>query len=289
MHKVGDDTPTANGADEFQESPTATDLRSDTLNTWQRELVKIVEGAGLVLDGTNDEQIWSVFENATQFFPHGESTPSMKVVIEAGRISAGRNYIDQVGQVTALIVAPTTDPRIDRIAIDNTTGLYTVITGTEDPAPDAPDYSSNHSPICQFRLETTTTTISLDAQSATNSQIVNERCSILSVEDWHEVGSAGEPAFLNGWVNFGGTSNPATAAFYKDQWGVVHVKGYIKNGSVTNDAFYLPVGYRPPRQVHFSTVSNGAFGSFRVKGINGGVSIDTGSNVSFSIQCSFKT
>jgi hypothetical protein len=62
-------------------------------------------------------------------------------------------------------------------------------------------------------------------------------------EAWHEVGALGEPPFLDGWLN---DSPPleTTAGFYKDPFGVVHLKALISSG--TNDIiFTLPARYRP--------------------------------------------
>lgn len=106
------------------------------------------------------------------------------------------------------------------------------------------------------------------------------------VEEWHEIGSGGgEPGFGGTWVNFG--ISDASAAFYKDPWGVVHIKGLIKSGTITTAAFTLPVGYRPPLDSYFASYSNGAFGGFSIS--SSGVLIpQVGSNVSFSIECSFR-
>ena len=53
------------------------------------------------------------------------------------------------------------------------------------------------------------------------------------------------PSLLNSWVNYGGGYEDA--GYYKDNFGVVHIRGLIKNGTTTNgtDLFTLPVGYRP--------------------------------------------
>jgi hypothetical protein len=62
-------------------------------------------------------------------------------------------------------------------------------------------------------------------------------------EAWHEVGSGGgEPAFQNGYSNCGG--NWETVAFYRDNAGIVHLKG-CAIGSGSAAIFQLPVGYRP--------------------------------------------
>src|SRR5262249_15537947 len=65
------------------------------------------------------------------------------------------------------------------------------------------------------------------------------------VEPYHEVGSPGEPPFQNGWTN-GGGSTGSSVAFFKDPFGIVHLKGHIFNNSINgNTAFTLPDGYRP--------------------------------------------
>ena len=70
---------------------------------------------------------------------------------------------------------------------------------------------------------------------------------IKNPEAFHEVGAAGQPPFKNGAKNFAST-DPAvhysTAAFFKDNEGIVHLKGTVTatHGKV---AFTLPPRYRP--------------------------------------------
>lgn len=59
---------------------------------------------------------------------------------------------------------------------------------------------------------------------------------------WHEIGSGGEPAFQNSWVNVGGSYD--TAAFCKIG-GITFIKGSVKTGTLGTTVFTLPVGYRP--------------------------------------------
>lgn len=95
-------------------------------------------------------------------------------------------------------------------------------------------------------------------------------------EAWHEVGAAG-PAFQNSWVNFYADGNKAR--FRKDPFGVVHLEGIIKDGTMNATAWTLPVGYRPVgREHYFSTPSNGAHGITQVTPA-GAVLINVGSNV----------
>jgi hypothetical protein len=75
-------------------------------------------------------------------------------------------------------------------------------------------------------------------------------------EAWHEVGSTGEPPFQNSWVNLD-SSGLATAAFYKDPFGVVRLKGIVSGGTVSTAVFTLPAGYRPPKTEDFPAVSFG--------------------------------
>lgn len=70
---------------------------------------------------------------------------------------------------------------------------------------------------------------------------------IVQPEDWHEVGSPGEPAFQNGWLNVKAKTppEPQTTAFYIDREGVVHLKGLVGSGTEGTPVFQLPAGYRP--------------------------------------------
>jgi hypothetical protein len=67
-------------------------------------------------------------------------------------------------------------------------------------------------------------------------------------ENWHEVDSPGEPVFKNGWTNTGPATD-VTAAFFKDPYGVVHLKGLIFGGTNGMPIFVLPDGYRPSKNV----------------------------------------
>ena len=72
-------------------------------------------------------------------------------------------------------------------------------------------------------------------------------------EAWHVVGAMGQPAFQGAWVNVD-PSGP-TAAFYRDPFGIVHLKGLIEDGGNGTTAFTLPAGYRPAFTSNFPSVS----------------------------------
>ncbi|MFC4302992.1 hypothetical protein [Cohnella boryungensis] len=57
---------------------------------------------------------------------------------------------------------------------------------------------------------------------------------------------------LNGWTNRYGA-----AGYYKDDSGIVHLKGFLQNGAVAQGTvlFYLPKGYRPSQLTPISTIT----------------------------------
>lgn len=65
------------------------------------------------------------------------------------------------------------------------------------------------------------------------------------------------PTLLNGWEAFD-LNTYSTVKYFKDQFGFVHFHGLLKNGTVNQSAFTLPVGYRPANGdiAYFSTRTN---------------------------------
>lgn len=73
------------------------------------------------------------------------------------------------------------------------------------------------------------------------------------VEAYHEIGSPGEPSFAANWTNENPTSL-STAAFFKDPFGVVHLKGSAVRSGGAGIITTLPAGYRPPKTACFPSV-----------------------------------
>jgi hypothetical protein len=69
--------------------------------------------------------------------------------------------------------------------------------------------------------------------------------SLSPAEPWHNVGDPGEPPFAPQCSNIGGIA--PTVAFYKDQLGIVHLRGAYRcsSGATALPVFQLPAGYRP--------------------------------------------
>jgi hypothetical protein len=93
----------------------------------------------------------------------------------------------------------------------------------------------------------------------------------LDAEATHLVGEAGEPAFLNNWVN-SDTVNFRPAGYFKDRFGVVHLQGMVEDGT-GSQIFQLPAGYTSGKGQYFaaSLPGNPAVGEIVVS-FNGTVS-----------------
>ncbi len=96
---------------------------------------------------------------AWAFAAHEEAVPAMTVRLEAGAIFSGTTLTEVAAQSTGTITAPTVNPRIDRVVIDETTGAVSVITGAEAPSPSPPAITAGDVPICQVALIVSQTTI----------------------------------------------------------------------------------------------------------------------------------
>ncbi|MBL7723604.1 MAG: hypothetical protein JNK27_05620 [Chitinophagaceae bacterium] len=90
------------------------------------------------------------------------------------------------------------------------------------------------------------------------------------------------PVLQNSWINYG--LGFADAKYYKDKEGVVHLKGLIKNGTITSNTilFTLPAGYRPSTsgQLIFSVDNATGIGRVDVKA-NGDVVVVTATTNAF--------
>ncbi|WP_428491685.1 hypothetical protein [Rhodopila sp.] len=103
-----------------------------------------------------------------RFAPHAQTSPNMTIMLDAGSLFDGTTLTEKTAQSTGTITAPASHPRIDRVVIDNVTGVASVVTGTEAVSPTPPAIPSGKSPVAQILLQTSTTSI-------TNAIITDER------------------------------------------------------------------------------------------------------------------
>ncbi|MEB4593419.1 hypothetical protein VSS37_20750 [Candidatus Thiothrix sp. Deng01] len=84
------------------------------------------------------------------------------------------------------------------------------------------------------------------------------------------------PTLLNGWVNYGGGFNDA--GYFKDSFGIVHLRGLVKSGQTQKAIFNLPNGYRPARrELHAACTNPDSIGRIDIA-TNGDVIMQTGNN-----------
>lgn len=108
-----------------------------------------------------------------------------------------------------------------------------------------------------------------------------------TAEPWREVGTPGQPAFATGtcgapcYGNFD-PANVNTVAFFRDPWGIVHLKGLAEclGGTAPpcfagDRIFSLPEGYRPDRTASLSTVRSSNF----TPNVAGRVDVDASGDV----------
>lgn len=65
----------------------------------------------------------------------------------------------------------------------------------------------------------------------------------VSTDPWHQVGETDEPAFTNGWDNFG--SGETAMAFRDRGAGIIDIQGFVSGGTPAASIFTLPADYRP--------------------------------------------
>src|SRR5438552_13224868 len=101
------------------------------------------------------------------FAPSAEA-PNMTVLLQPGHIFDGTNLTEVAAQSTATFTTPATNPRIDRVVVQQLTGVASVVTGTESASPTPPSIPSGTVPVAQVLLQPSTTAI-------TNAMITDER------------------------------------------------------------------------------------------------------------------
>lgn len=103
--------------------------------------------------------------------------------------------------------------------------------------------------------------------------------SLTPSEPWHLVGAPGEPKFVGSWHN--DNTSYGDVAFYKDQMGVVHLKGPAVNSVPGFEIFKLPPGFRPEtgKFLAFPVLCSCPGGRLEISGSNGEVLIGGGQSV----------
>lgn len=186
---------------------------------------------------------------------YADST-GMQVKVKSGDAWInGHFYESDAEEILAIGTADSTNPRIDRVIIRldwtaNTIQLA-VLQGTPAVSPLAPALTQNSSrweiSLAQVRVNAGVTTI-------TAANITVERNYAQNAKTQQE---ALIPMILqSSWINYQAGQE---ATFFKDQMGVVHLYGRIKNGSFSDSALVgtFPSGYIPFQDITINVPSGG--------------------------------
>lgn len=87
--------------------------------------------------------------------------------------------------------------------------------------------------------------------------------------------------FQNAWADFGAPFNPT--GYFKDPFGIIHLRGTIASGTINTAAFTLPAGYRPANTERIGVNSNDAMGRLHINSTGTVVPV-IGNNASFCLD-----
>lgn len=107
--------------------------------------------------------------------PHAASTPNLTVLIDALKIIKADGTLVEQSQQSIAFIAPTVNPRIDRIVIDMLTLVASRVAGTEAASPVAPAIPAGKLPCAQVSLTVGITQI-------TNALITDERTAFVNYD-----------------------------------------------------------------------------------------------------------
>lgn len=126
------------------------------------------------------------------FAPHAQSAPDMTIKLDAGSIPGSGAVATEVSaQNTGTITAPSANPRIDVVYVDQLTGVIGVATGTEAASPSAPAVPSGKVAVAKINLVVSQT------------EIVNA-----DIEDVRAVPLAGGGVPTGSLMDFAGSAEP---------------------------------------------------------------------------------
>lgn len=167
---------------------------------------------------------------AAAFAPQQTATANMTVTIRAGAYMDNDTLTEKAQQITANITAPVSNPRIDRIVLDQRTYTYSRVQGAEAGSPTAPAIPAGNVPCAQILLQTSTSQI-------VNSMITDERCfqsSSKAYEDATYAALAG--ATFTGLVNLhtgNSIASNATVNLSTANGQTVHITGNTTTTAIT--------------------------------------------------------
>lgn len=125
--------------------------------------------SGTAYKNNIDSAIAVLAELARAFAPHEKAVPDLTVLVDGGRYFVTGAIVAQNQQTVSGFTATASTQRIDRVVVDEVTGVASRVAGAESASPVAPAFPAGKRPVCQIGPFTTSTT------AITNSMITDER------------------------------------------------------------------------------------------------------------------
>jgi hypothetical protein len=234
-------------------------------------------GLGIITDKTSPRNN-ATFDSATTIWMHYQNPTNWIIIVPKGTyasLSAAQTALAGTKIIYQLAVPVTYKNGENGFSVTGNVEAYPNGTMYQEPV------TIKESTSAKIYTTYNLSDKAVAMQNSAEISAINKRMS-----DWKTVNPWIAATLLNGWVNDG--TGYETVGYYKDEFGIVHLKGRMKSGTVGTQAFVLPVGYRPSLSISFAIPSNNLFGQCVIQN-NGNVIAMTGSNVSFSLDgISFK-
>lgn len=132
-------------------------MPTNPVGTWVDPAFGSQTGTSLKTNYDNAHKVAK--RKADRFAPHEASPPDLTIVLDAGFTWDGVTLTEVGQQTSAALVAPSVNPRIDRVVVDRVTGVLQVETGAEAPAPVAPAIPAGKDPVARIDWLTSTLAI----------------------------------------------------------------------------------------------------------------------------------
>lgn len=168
------------------------------------------------------------FSGSTTATSDSFTSQTMQLYVHAGTAYVSGTRVLFTGGRTPTVTAPSSHPRIDVLAMDNT-GTLAWTTGTENASPSAPTYPANKVPICElYNVTSETVLVDYDDQASGKGYIYNDVRSVLQPSmNW--------TAFTSDLIpDADGTRNLGSGTF---EWNNIYAKsGIFLNGQSINSS-----------------------------------------------------
>lgn len=105
----------------------------------------------------------SLLSFTSRFLVESLPTPEMKVYVHAGTLPLSNSFLVRAAQTSATITKPTTNPRLDLVVVDKTTGDVSIVSGTENAAPVEPALPNGKNKVAVIHLSPNMSAITNDA------------------------------------------------------------------------------------------------------------------------------